>query len=157
MASSVVLHSGAKARAAIKRTFAICTVRNSGKGNLVKIIVVVDRENWRMCDCTEWRYGRRVYSKGLYVAQTEIGFSIKHHKNSVNLIMPELEGLFRKFMDNEFYTISDRFHQIISAKLLDTKAFKKVLDQTKLFCYECSDTNDNPSKRAREVIEILAR
>jgi len=101
---------------------------------------------------------RKVCSNGLHVAQTEIGFSIKHHKRCVNLIMPELEGLFRKFMDNEFYTISDRFHQLMTVELLDTKAFvKEVLDRTKLFRYECSDTNEDPSKRAREVIEILNR
>ena len=99
---------------------------------------------------------RKVCSNGLHVAKTEIGFSIKHHKNSVHLIMPELEGLFQKFMDNEFYTISDRFHQMMTVELLDTKAFvKEVLEQTKLFRYECSDTNDDPSKRAREVIDIL--
>jgi len=99
---------------------------------------------------------RKVCSNGLHVAQMEIGFSIKHHKNSVNLIMPELEGLFQKFMDNEFYTISDKFHQMMTVELLDTKAFvKEVLDQTQLFRYECSDTNDDPSKRAREVLDIL--
>ena len=99
---------------------------------------------------------RMVCSNGLHVARTEIGFSIKHHRNSVNLIMPELEGLFRKFMDNEFYTISDRFHQMMSVELLDTKEFvREVLHRTQLFRYECSDRNDEPSKRAREVIEIL--
>lgn len=99
---------------------------------------------------------RQVCSNGLHVAQTEIGFSIKHHKNCVNLIMPELKGLFQKFMDNEFYTVSERFHQMMSVELLDTKAFvREVLEQTKLFRYECSDKNDAPSKRAREVIDIL--
>ena len=101
---------------------------------------------------------RKVCSNGLHVAQMEIGFSIKHHKNSVNLIMPELEGLFQKFMDNEFYTISDKFHQMMTVELLDTKAFvQEVLERTKLFRYECSDQNDAPSKRAREVIDILDR
>lgn len=99
---------------------------------------------------------RNVCSNGLHVARTQIGFSIKHHKNSVNLIMPELEGLFQKFMDNEFYTISDRFHQMMTVELLDTKTFvKEVLGRTSLFRYECSDQNDAPSKRAREVIDIL--
>ena len=99
---------------------------------------------------------RKVCSNGLHVAQTEIGFSIKHHKNCVNLIMPELQGLFRKFLDNEFYRISDRFHHMMTVELLDTKAFvREVLERTQLFRYECSDRNDAPSKKAREVIEIL--
>jgi len=99
---------------------------------------------------------RQVCSNGLHVAQTEIGFSIKHHKSAVQLIMPELQGLFRKFLDNEFYSISDRFHHMMTVELLDTKAFvREVLERTQLFRYECSDRNDAPSKKAREVIEIL--
>lgn len=99
---------------------------------------------------------RQVCSNGLHVARTEIGFSIKHHRHCADLIMPELEGLFQKFMDNEFYTISDKFNQMMSVQLLDTKAFvKEVLERTKLFRYECSDKNDAPSKRAREVLDIL--
>ncbi len=99
---------------------------------------------------------RKVCSNGLHVAQTQIGFSIKHHKHSVNLIIPELEGLFQKFMDNEFYTISDKFNRMMTVGLLDTKEFvREVLHRTKLFRYECSDRNDAPSKKAREVIDIL--
>ena len=99
---------------------------------------------------------RKICSNGLHVAQTEIGFSIKHHKNAVQLIMPELQGLFRRFLDNEFYSISGRFHQIMTVELLDTKDFvREVLERTQLFRYECSDTNDAPSKKARAVLEIL--
>lgn len=99
---------------------------------------------------------RLICSNGLHVAQAEIAFSIKHSTNSVHLIMPELEGLFQKFMDNEFYTISDRFTQMMAVELVDTKTFvREVLERTKLFRYECSDKNANPSKKAREVIDIL--
>lgn len=99
---------------------------------------------------------RKVCSNGLHMARTEIGFSIKHHKNVLHLIMPELQGLFRKFLDNEFYGISDKFHQMMTVELLDTKDFvREVLERTKLFRYECSDRNDAPSKKAREVIAIL--
>tara|TARA_R110002050_G_scaffold253396_1_gene391557 strand:- start:475 stop:744 length:270 start_codon:yes stop_codon:yes gene_type:complete len=39
---------------------------------------------------------------------------------------------------------------------MDTKAFvRDILEKTKLFRYECSDTNEDPSKKSREVIEIL--
>ena len=99
---------------------------------------------------------RKICSNGLHVAQTEIGFSIKHHKNAMQLIMPELQGLFRRFLDNEFYSISGRFHQMMTVELLDTKDFvREVLERTQLFRYECSDTNDAPSKKARAVLEIL--
>lgn len=99
---------------------------------------------------------RLVCSNGLHIAQSEIGFSIKHSKNCTHLIMPKLNGLFNKFLDNEFYTIVQKFQKMKQIKLIDTKTFvKEVLEKTKLFRYECSDTNSDPSKKAREVLKIL--
>ena len=99
---------------------------------------------------------RKVCSNGLHVSQTEIEFSIKHSKNNTDLIMPRLNLLFDKFLDNEFYTIVKKFNTLKEVEILDTKAFvRKILEKTKLFRYECSDKNDDPSKKSREVIEIL--
>jgi hypothetical protein len=99
---------------------------------------------------------RKVCSNGLHVAQTEIGFSIRHTKNGSELIMPELNQLFHKFLDNEFYSIVHKFNKMKTIEIIDTEKFvKDVLEISKLFKYECSDKNDNPSKKSREVIEIL--
>jgi len=99
---------------------------------------------------------RQICSNGLHVSQAEIEFSIKHSKNNTNLIMPCLNNLFHRFLDNEFYFITQKFHKMRDFEILDTRAFvKAVLDQIKLFRYECSDTNNNPSKKSRTVLEIL--
>lgn len=99
---------------------------------------------------------RKVCSNGLHVSQAEIEFSIKHSKNNTDLIMPKLNNLFDKFLDNEFYTIIKSFDKMKEFKIIDTKEFvKAVLDKTKLFRYECSDKNSEPSKKSREVLEIL--
>lgn len=99
---------------------------------------------------------RKVCSNGLHVSQAEIEFSIKHSKNSTHLIMPRLNNLFDKFLDNEFYTITKKFDKMKEFKIIDTKEFvKAILVKTKLFRYECSDKNSDPSKKSREVIEIL--
>ncbi len=99
---------------------------------------------------------RKVCSNGLHVAETEIAFSIKHSKNNTHLIMPRLHLLFDKFLDNEFYTIVQKFNKLKEIKIQDTKEFvRDILKKTKLFRYECSDKNDSPSKKSREVIEIL--
>jgi hypothetical protein len=99
---------------------------------------------------------RKVCSNGLHVAQTEIGFSIRHTKNSTELIMPKLNHLFNTFLDNEFYGIVHKFNEMKTIEIIDTEAFvKEILTRTELFKYECSDKNDSPSKRSREVIEIL--
>lgn len=99
---------------------------------------------------------RKVCSNGLHVSQAEIEFSIKHSKNNTDLIMPRLNNLFDRFLDNEFYTITKRFDQMREFKIIDTKEFvKAILEKTKLFRYECSDKNSEPSKKSREVLEIL--
>ena len=70
--------------------------------------------------------------------------------------MPELNQLFHKFLDNEFYSIVHKFNKMKSIEIIDTETFvKDILEMTRLFKYECSDKNDNPSKKSREVIEIL--
>ena len=99
---------------------------------------------------------RKVCSNGLHVSQAEIEFSIKHSKNNTDLIMPKLNNLFDKFLDNEFYTITKRFDKMKEFKIIDTKEFvRAILDKTKLFRFECSDKNSEPSKKSREVLEIL--
>ena len=99
---------------------------------------------------------RQICSNGLHVSQAEIEFSIKHSKNNTDLIMPSLNNLFHRFLDNEFYTITQKFHRMRDFEIIDTGEFvKAVLDQTKLFRYECSDTNSDPSKKSRTVLEIL--
>ncbi len=100
---------------------------------------------------------RKVCSNGLHVSETKIEFSIRHTKNSTDLIMPKLNQLFDRFLDNEFYSIMNKFDKMKSVEIMDTEAFvKAILEETKLFRYECSDKNDNPSKRSREVIDILS-
>lgn len=99
---------------------------------------------------------RKVCSNGLHVSQAEIEFSIKHSKNNTELIMPRMNGLFDKFLNNEFYTIVKKFEKMKDFKIIDTKEFvKAILDKTKLFRYECSDKNEEPSKKSREVLETL--
>tara|TARA_R110002049_G_scaffold88522_1_gene223272 strand:- start:6108 stop:6944 length:837 start_codon:yes stop_codon:yes gene_type:complete len=99
---------------------------------------------------------RKVCSNGLHVSQETLEFSIRHTKHNTDLIMPRLTHLFDKFLDNEFYSIVQKFDTMKSIDIIDTKAFvKHILEKTKLFRYECSDTNDDPSKKSREVIEIL--
>ncbi len=99
---------------------------------------------------------RKICSNGLHITQSEIAFSIKHTINSTDLIMPRLNVLFDKFLDNEFYSIVRKFDELKEIEILDTKAFvQNILKRTKLFRYECSDKNPEPSKKSREVIEIL--
>jgi len=101
---------------------------------------------------------REVCTNGLHVSQSEIVFSIKHTKNSIELILLKLDLLFELFMSNEYYEITRKFRQLEAIELIDTKAFvRDILEKTKLFQYECGDKNDSPSKRSREVLDMIAK
>ncbi len=100
---------------------------------------------------------RQICSNGLHVSESQMEFSVKRTQNGINLIMPKLNELFEKFIDNEFYAVIQKFDKLKEVKIIDTKKFvQDVLERTKLFRYECSDVNADPSKKAREVIEILS-
>ena len=100
---------------------------------------------------------REVCTNGLHVSNAEIDFSIKHTKNNTELILPKLNGLFDRFLDNEYYEITRKFKEMEEIVLIDTKAFvKDILERTKLFRYECSDKNDSPSKKSRELLDLIA-
>ena len=99
---------------------------------------------------------RKLCSNGLHVSEAEIAFSVKHNRNNTELIMPKLNQLFEKFLDNEFYSIIHKFNDMKDYKIIDTEVFvKSILERSKLFRYECSDKNESPSKKSREVIEVL--
>lgn len=99
---------------------------------------------------------REVCTNGLHVSKSKLEFSIKHSRNNTDLILPKLNQLFDSFLSNEYYKINKKFNTMADIEIIDTEKFvKDVLEKTKLFKYECSDANDNPSKKSREVIEIL--
>jgi len=70
--------------------------------------------------------------------------------------MPNLNRLFDRFLDNEYYGVTQKFKELEVIEIIDTMAFvKDILDKTKLFRFEYSDHNDEPSKKSRELIELI--
>ena len=110
-------------------------------------------------DKTAGHFGfyRKVCSNGLHISSlAEMEFSIRHTKSGIDLLMPKLNELFEAFVENEFYSIVPKFNKMKQVKIIDTKEFvRKILEETELFRYECSDTNSDPSKKARTVIDII--
>lgn len=52
------------------------------------------------------------------------------------------------------YTVK---HKFLNELLYQFIKFKfTILEKTKLFRYECSDKNDNPSKKSRELLDMIA-
>jgi hypothetical protein len=101
---------------------------------------------------------RQVCSNGLHVAQSQIGFSVKHRGKIVELVMPEISSLVTKFMDNEYYTLANKFETLANTTIKDVNAFvKSVADDLGLFKFDSSETNKEPSLNARLVIDTITK
>lgn len=101
---------------------------------------------------------REVCTNGLHTAHSKIGFSVKHRGDIAQVVIPEINELVEKFMSNEFYSMHRKFEVMAEKPIRDLKKFVKVTaDNFKLFQFECSEKNLEPSKNARLVIEGIEK
>jgi hypothetical protein len=101
---------------------------------------------------------REVCSNGLHVSHTDIGFSVKHRGDMVEVVLPEIEQIVKKFFDNEYYTLRRKFEVLAERPIKDLKEFVKVTaEHFNLFQFECSEKNPSPSLNARMVLETIER
>jgi len=101
---------------------------------------------------------RQVCSNGLHVAESKIGFNIKHSRGVQELVLPSIGDLVKKFIDNEYYTLRRRFEVMYDCVVDNPLEFTKAICKTTgIFKFEASDKNPNPSANARLVLEIADR
>jgi hypothetical protein len=103
-------------------------------------------------------FWRKVCDNGLHVAQTHIGFSVKHSGAIADIVMPKLDEIVGQFMDNEFYTLKRKFEVLAERPVYNLEDYVKVTAKTLgLFKYEASDKNPEPSANARFIFDVVAR
>ena len=101
---------------------------------------------------------REVCANGLHIAQSVVGFSVKHKGNIAQVIIPEIRSLVDQFMRNEFYSLHKKFEVLAEKSIQDLTGFVKITaDHFKLFQYECSSKNISPSVNARLVIDRIQK
>jgi hypothetical protein len=100
-------------------------------------------------------YFRQVCSNGLHINTTKIAFNIKHHSGISEVVMPEIDKLVKRFIDNEYYTLRRRF-EVLAETLVENplEYIKEVCNATKVFQYQASDKNTGPSANSRLVLNI---
>lgn len=99
---------------------------------------------------------RQVCSNGLHIAETKLKFDVKHRGNICELVLPEIDNLIEKFMNNEYYSLKQKAEFLSSNKLTDVQTFvKKICNETNVFKFEKSDKNPEPSKYADMVINTI--
>lgn len=109
---------------------------------------------------TQGQFGvyRKVCSNGMFGTRFDIGFSVKHRGSIVEVVMPNIETLVNKFMENEYYSLSRKFEVLAERYITDLNGFvKATADKLKLFKFEKSEKNPLPSLNARMVLDIIAK
>jgi hypothetical protein len=103
-------------------------------------------------------FWRKVCDNGLHVAQTHIGFSVKHSGAIADIVMPKLDEIVGQFMDNEFFTLKRKFEVLAERPVTNLEGYVKATAKSLgLFKYESSDKNPEPSANARFVFDVVER
>ncbi|MBK8626356.1 MAG: DUF932 domain-containing protein [Saprospiraceae bacterium] len=104
------------------------------------------------------RFGffRKVCSNGLHVAETKVGFKLKHRGNIESIVIPRINEMVQMFMKNEYYDIKRKFDVLAETPIQDLSKFVQVVcNDTNIFKFEKSDKNPEPSKLAQMVIDTI--
>jgi hypothetical protein len=106
-------------------------------------------------------YLRQVCINGLNLSNLEISFSKKKKIGIKEEITFDINETIKSFMDNENFTIVQKIETLDNVKVSDlNELIKNICDETKVFRYEKSDKNPDPSLNAdivKNVIESEAK
>ena len=106
------------------------------------------------------RFGffRKVCSNGLHVAETKVGFKVKHRGQIEKIVIPQINDMVALFLSNEYYDIKRKFDVLAEAPIHDLSKFVQVVCMdTNVFKFEKSDKNPEPSKLAQQVIDTIKK
>lgn len=92
---------------------------------------------------------RKVCHNGLHMATTQLEFKVKHTKGNMELFIPNIEDLVKRFLDNEVYSLKDKISTMkthfIDEKQID-KWIKDLAQQERVWV-------DNGEKRYLERLD----
>lgn len=135
----------------------IVNIKN-GKDKIVPMLRFTNSYDGSCKTSGHFGFFREVCSNGLHVSHTNVGFSVKHRGNIAEVVLPEIGSLVTKFMDNEFYSLRHKFEVLAERPITDLNEFVKMTSkELKLFKYESSEKNADPSLNARTVIETIEK
>lgn len=103
---------------------------------------------------------RKVCMNGMHMTHTQIEFSVKHTKGNMEVFIPKIGELVKRFMDNEMFTITDKIEKMRTHFIGEDQLNKWIQDlatQEKVFKFEKSDKNEAPSLNAELVHNIILR
>ena len=95
---------------------------------------------------------------GLHVLTSEIGFSLRHKGKIMEVVLPEIQLLLEKFINNEYYEIHKKFVVLAETPIKNIEEYVKIAcHDLGIFKFEKSDENPEASKNAEMVIQMIKR
>jgi len=135
----------------------IVKVKN-GKDELKPMLRFINSYDGTNKTSGHFGFFRKICSNGLHVAETKIGFGVKHRGDMAEVVMPKIEELVQHFMSNEYYELSKKFEVLAERPIGNLEDFVRfTAKDTKLFKFESSEKNPDPSLNARTIIETIQR
>ena len=113
--------------------------KNDMKGiddTIVPMIRLTNSYDGKLKTAGHLGFFRKVCNNGMHIAHTELQFSVKHTKNKVELFMPNIDEILRKFIDNESYAIIDKVHQMKNRVIDENRLMnwiRELAEQEKVF------------------------
>lgn len=100
---------------------------------------------------------REVCSNRLMVAETQVGFKVRHKSTILEVVLPGIAAMVEKFMENEYYSLHKKFEVLAEQPISDLSKFvQEIAEEMELFKFAKSEKNpDTPSKNAEFVMDII--
>jgi hypothetical protein len=130
----------------------------SGKDEILPMLRFTNGYDGSTSPSGKFGFFRKVCANGLHVAQTNVGFKVKLRGDVKSIVIPQIQDMVCKFMDNEFYQIKRKFDVLAESPIYDLSRFVQVIcKDTGVFKFEKSENNPDPAKLSRMVIDIAER
>jgi hypothetical protein len=98
---------------------------------------------------------RTLCGNGLHSSKTEFGFSQVHRGKVIELVMPKIDELILKFLNNEFYELKKKYEVLAEKPIKDISQYvEMVCEETGLFQFRTEKTN-KVTEKAEAVIRRI--
>ena len=103
---------------------------------------------------------RQVCENGLHVMRDELAFSVRRNAGNIGLVFPNMRDMLESYKANEMVSIIRKFEDLsnLQIKPRDLQdVLKDIATTTKVFQFEKSAKNAEPSLNAEFVLNVVAR
>lgn len=101
-------------------------------------------------------FWREVCKNTMHVGTVDVGFALRHSGKIIEVVMPKIDELMVKFMDNQYYSLHKKFEVLAERPIPNLKDFVRVTaNDLGIFQFEKSAKNAEPSLNAEIVLNII--